>query len=292
MRLDDERISEHVEDRRYQSGGRIGYSGRSTGALIGLIRPLLGTKYGWVLIAAGIGLYMMGIDPMALLSGGAAPTHSSAPASKPSAKEEQQAVFIKKVLATTEDVWGQLFGPKHPYRPPTLVLFRGSTRSGCGYASAQTGPFYCPADQKVYLDLNFFDELARRFGASGDFAEAYVLAHEVGHHVQKLTGVLDKAQRLQSRAGRSGANKIQVAVELQADCYAGVWGHYVQKYMEPGDIDEALNAASQIGDDAIQKRTQGYVVPDSFTHGTSAQRRAAFKKGYDSGNPKVCAIRL
>ena len=291
MRLDDERISDHVEDRRFERPAAGGFSGRGAGALFNLLGPLLRTKYGWVVIAAGVGLYMMGIDPLALLSGQSAPSQVSAPA-KPSAQEEKQAIFIKKVLATTEDVWSRLFPKNRPYRPPTLVLFRDATRSGCGYASVQTGPFYCPADQKVYLDLNFFDELARRFGASGDFAEAYVLAHEVGHHVQKLTGTLDKIHRLQRQADKKEANRMQVAVELQADCYAGVWGHYVRKFMEPGDIDEALNAASQIGDDAIQKRTRGYVVPDSFTHGTSAQRRAAFKKGYDSGDPKVCAIAL
>jgi predicted metalloprotease len=291
MRLDDERISDNVEDRRHLGRRAGGFSGRKMGVALNLLGPLLRSKYGWVVVVAIVGMYMAGIDPLALLGGG---TGGPAPAvTRPAdPADEKKALFIKKVLATTEDVWSRIFPASSPYKPPVLVLFRGSTRSGCGYASAQTGPFYCPADRKVYLDLGFFDELSRRFGASGDFAEAYVLAHEVGHHVQNLTGVLQKAHRFQSRAKASGdsgaANRMQVAVELQADCYAGVWGHYVRRFMEPGDIDEALRAASSIGDDAIQKKTQGYVVPDSFTHGTSAQRSHWFKVGYESGDPNRC----
>ena len=286
MRLDNERESRNVEDRRYQGGGR-GASIQGLFMLWPIIRMLLQTKFGWAIIAIGVGAYLMGFDPFALLQ--QAPTSSQ----MQEVKDDEQAIFIKKVLATTEDVWMQLL-PKYglKYKPPILVLYRGATHSGCGFASAQVGPFYCPLDQKIYLDLGFFDKLATQFKAPGDFAQAYVLAHEVGHHVQNLMGILQKIQALQQQAIRQGdkvrANHLQIPVELQADCFAGIWAHYTKKHLEPGDIEEALNAASQIGDDMLQKKTQGYVVPDSFTHGTSKQRMNWFLQGFKSGDINKC----
>jgi predicted metalloprotease len=193
------------------------------------------------------------------------------------------------VLADTEDVWDSLFNSMNKqYTDPTLVLFSGETQAGCGYASAATGPFYCPSDQKVYMDLSFADELHNRFGAaSGDFAMAYVLAHEVGHHVQNLLGISDQVDRMRSRLSKTEFNKLSVKLELQADFLAGVWTHYDQKMknvIHPDDIEEALSAASAVGDDRLQKEMQGYVVPDAFTHGTSAQRMYWFKKGYTTGD--------
>jgi len=287
MRLDDEVESSYVEDRRDSRGGFGGFVGGAgnIGRIImlwPLIRPLLRTKFGWAIIAIGAFLYFG--NPLGFFSGSSSSTAKA---------NDKDAVFISKVLKTTEDVWSSLL-PKYGlrYKKPKLVLYRGHTTSGCGFASAQTGPFYCPADQKIYLDLSFFDELKRNFGATGDFAEAYVLAHEVGHHVQNLMGILDKVHYLQEQALKRGnktkANHLQIPVELQADCFAGVWAHYVKKYLEPGDIEEAMNAAAAIGDDMIQKRSQGYVIPDSFTHGTSKQRTYWFYQGYKSGDIRQC----
>ena len=285
MRLDNERESRNVEDRRSQGrGGNI--SMRQMAMLWPLIRMLLQTKFGWAIIAVGAAAYLFGFNPMALLQeGGRHPVDK--------VKNEQEAVFIKKVLASTEDVWSEVLPEYgHRYRPPILVLYRGSTRSGCGYASAQMGPFYCPNDAKVYLDLGFYDELAGHYNAPGDFAQAYVLAHEIGHHVQNLLGTLKQVQSLQKQAIQRGdktaANHLQIPVELQADCYAGVWGHYARNHLEPGDIQEAINAAGRIGDDTLQKQAQGYVVPDSFTHGTSKQRMEWFMRGFKSGDLKAC----
>ncbi len=292
MRLDDERESSYVEDRRDEKGGFAGgftRGGASIGRLLmlwPLIRPLLRTKFGWALIIIGALFYFgnFGFLPFSSdnSSGGRAKSDN-----------DKEVVFIKKVLATTEDVWKSLL-PKYGYRysEPVLVLYRGHTVSGCGYASAQMGPFYCPNDRKIYLDLGFFDELATRFKASGDFAQAYVLAHEVGHHVQNILGILEKVHRLQEKAlsfgDKAKANRLQIPVELQADCFAGVWAHYTKKHLEKGDLQEALNAASQIGDDTLQKRAQGYVVPDSFTHGTSKQRMYWFSVGFKSGDLNDC----
>jgi len=254
-----------------------------------LIKGLLHTKIGWVILLVGGVAYFSGFDPMSLLG------RSTSTVGMNSEAEDQLAEFIETVLADTEAVWKVVL-PKYGirYTEPTLVLYRGSTRSGCGYASAQAGPFYCPTDQKVYVDLGFFVELKRRHGVSGDFAQAYVLAHEVGHHVQNLQGTLKKVHRAQQRAqGRAQANALQVAVELQADCYSGVWAHHAQErfdILEPGDVEEALAAASAIGDDALQKQAQGYVVPDAFTHGSSRQRVAAFTIGLKSGNLHACAL--
>jgi predicted metalloprotease len=200
--------------------------------------------------------------------------------------------FVSVVLATTEDSWTQTFrqfGAR--YREPKLVLFNGYVRSACGTGMSAMGPFYCPADEKVYIDLDFYRELKNRFRAPGDFAQAYVVAHEVGHHVQKLLGIADKVEATKRRMGRSQGNALQVRMELQADCFAGVWAHQMQAdkgLIEPGDIDEALRAASAIGDDRIQKQTQGYVVPDSFTHGSSEQRARWFRRGYQDGRIQVC----
>jgi predicted metalloprotease len=253
-----------------------------------LIRSLLRTKIGWAILVVGFLAYLSGFNPLSLLGGGSQVSH---PVDRK--QEDREAVFIKKVLASTEDVWSGVFSRYgRRYQLPTLVLFRGHTRSGCGYASAQTGPFYCPGDGKIYLDLGFFDELARRHDAPGDFAQAYVLAHEVGHRVQDELGILEKVHTLQAQALRRGdkrrANHLQIPVELQADCFAGIWAHHARKYLEPGDIEEAMNAASQIGDDTLQKQARGYVVPDSFTHGTSRQRTEWFMRGYRSGKLKSC----
>lgn len=293
MDLRDFKESRNVEDRRGQSGGFGGAIGRGF-SLRGLfflwpiIRMLLRTKFGWAIIAAGAFLYFSGFNPLGFLGGG---SHSGSV--KASAHEQEEATRIKKVLASTEIIWSDILRKygMH-YTKPTLVLYRGSTRSGCGGASAQMGPFYCPADKKVYLDLGFFDELKRRHHAPGDFAQAYVLAHEIGHHVQDLQGTLSKVQQVQqSFRGHAQANALQVRVELQADCYSGVWAHYAQKrfhILERGDISEALNAASSIGDDTLQKEAQGYVVPDAFTHGSSKQRVEWFTRGFTSGDLRAC----
>ncbi len=290
MRLDHEEESRNVEDRRASTGRGGGHVDMRTMMMLWpIIRPLLRSKFGMLLIGAGVAAYLMGYNPLALIGMGGG-------ASKPvdRVKDEQQAVFIKKVLKSTEDTWREIlaqYGMR--YKEPVLVLYRGYTRSGCGGAQSQMGPFYCPMDKKIYLDLGFFDELAKRHNAPGDFAQAYVLAHEIGHHIQDQQGILDKVQRAkQSWGGNSRkANALQVKVELQADCYAGVWGHYAQKkfnILEPGDIDEALQAASSIGDDTLMKQAGRTVRPDAFTHGSSAQRVAWFKRGFESGDLRMC----
>jgi len=208
-------------------------------------------------------------------------------------QNDEMSRFVRRVLADTEDVWGRVFqAAGKRYDPPTLVLFSGQTRTACGTGVAAMGPFYCPVDQKVYIDLAFYDEMKRRFNAPGDFAQAYVIAHEIGHHIQKLLGVADKVQSLKERSGdQVRANQLQVRMELQADCLAGVWAglnDQVKKRLQPGDVEEGLNAASAIGDDTLQKRTQGRVVPESFTHGSSAQRVKWFKKGLETGQMNAC----
>ncbi len=206
--------------------------------------------------------------------------------------DDAKARFVAVVLADTEAVWGDLFAAGgSAYREPTLTLFSGAVQSACGYADSAVGPFYCPGDQKVYIDLSFFDQLARRFGAPGDFAQAYVIAHEVGHHVQNLIGVMDQVNRLRSQASDVEANALSVRLELQADCFAGVWTHHAEQrfsILEPGDLEEALDAASAIGDDTLQRQAQGYVVPDSFTHGSSAQRVQWFRTGFETGDIQSC----
>ena len=253
-----------------------------------MLKPLLRTKFGWAIIGLGAFAWFSGFNPLSLVGMGGA---STTVADK--AKDEREAKFIKKVLASTEDVWKEIL-PKYgmKYREPEMVLYRNGTRSGCGQAKAQMGPFYCPADQKVYLDLGFFDELSRRHNAPGDFAQAYVLAHEIGHHIQNMQGTLSKVQRAKQQwRSEAKQNALQVRVELQADCYAGVWANHAQKkfgILEKGDIAEALNAASSIGDDKLQKEATGYVRPDGFTHGSSAQRTEWFTKGLASGDLRQC----
>ncbi|MFA1685248.1 neutral zinc metallopeptidase [Achromobacter dolens] len=276
MRLDDSRESDNVEDRR-ASGPRIG--GRGT---IGI-----GT-----IVLALVAMYF-GVDPSVVLqmAEGPATQQQQAPASRPPANDPQ-ARFVSKVLGETEDTWSAIFQKdlNRQYVPPKLVLFRGATPTACGTGQAAMGPFYCPGDSKVYIDLAFFDELQNRFKAPGDFAQAYVIAHEVGHHVQHLLGISDQVDNLRRR-NPSQANALSVRMELQADCFAGLWAqraNAARNILESGDVEEALAAATAIGDDRLQKQSQGYVVPDTFTHGSSEQRVRWFKRGLDSGDLKQC----
>lgn len=300
MRLGGQRESSNVEDRRGDSGGFGGGGYRQAGMGRGI--PLRGGSLVTIGVLVLIGWLVFGINPLQMLAmltgGGGSYTQSenyqpSSPSSQASngGSEDAGKVFVAKVLGSTEDVWSEIFAASgRSYKPTPLVLFTDSIGSACGQASAASGPFYCPNDGKVYIDLAFYDELKSRFGAPGDFAQAYVVAHEVGHHVQDLIGVLGEFNRQRQSASRGEANEMSVRVELQADCYAGIWANKTDEkgMLEEGDIDEALNAATQIGDDRIQKRSQGYVVPDSFTHGTSAQRSAWFKRGYQSGKLEAC----
>jgi predicted metalloprotease len=264
------RESENVEDRR-----SLAKTGLAIGGGAGIL----------IMIVA----LFLGVDPRALMQkiqpgGGDQP----APQGPPDPKEEERVKFVKVVLADTEDVWNEQFrklGQK--YREPKLVLFRGEVKSACGFANAAVGPFYCPGDEKLYIDLQFFDELGARFKAPGDFAQAYVIAHEVGHHVQNLLGTMEQVHSRRGQMSQADFNKLSVRLELQADFYAGVWAHHAQRtknILEPGDLEEALTAAFAIGDDRLQKQAQGYVVPDSFTHGTSKQRIRWFKLGFATGD--------
>jgi uncharacterized protein len=269
MELGNQRASGNVEDRRGMGmvGGGLGVGG----------------------IVIAVIAYFLGFDPGTALNVGqqvSAPQQRNGPTGTPS---DQMGQFVSKVLGSTEDVWSRIFEQSgSQYRPPTLVLYDGVTRTACGTGQAAMGPFYCPNDEKLYVDLSFYRDLQNRFHAPGDFAEAYVIAHEVGHHVQKLTGTFRRLEA--ARGGAQGATGVSVRMELQADCYAGVWGHYagMMNELDAGDLEEALNAASAIGDDRLQQQTQGRVVPESFTHGTSAQRTRWFKRGFDSGRPQDC----
>jgi len=270
MRWRGERESSNIEDRRGMSAGRVAVGG-GLGGLLLLILALV-----------------FGIDPQALFD----QTQNEPPAqvqtSRPqNAEEEELKQFVSVVLAKSEDVWHDVFRRNgREYREPTLVLFTDQVQSACGIRGAAVGPFYCPGDEKVYIDLSFYEQLRRQFNSPGDFAQAYVVAHEVGHHVQKLLGISDRVEAMESRASEVEANQLSVRLELQADFFAGVFARYVQNQglLEAGDIEEALRAASAVGDDQIQRRATGYVVPDSFTHGTSAQRLRWFKKGFDTGD--------
>jgi hypothetical protein len=279
MRWRGERQSDNVEDRR---GARV-----SRGAKVGGISGL-------GLVAIVVVSLLFGVDPTMILQqvGQNLPSSTTIEESAQPAANDDMRNFVAVVLAETEDVWNEQFsGAGRAYEEPKLVLFSGAVDSACGFAQSAMGPFYCPADHKVYLDLAFFDELHSRFGASGDFAQAYIIAHEVGHHVQTQLGIIQKVSQLQARSGAAEKNKLNVMLELQADCLAGMWAHQAQKkrdILEEGDIEEALNAASAVGDDRIQKKTQGYVVPDSFTHGSSAQRVSWFKRGFEQGNFQAC----
>jgi uncharacterized protein len=305
MRWQGRRESDNIEDRRDDSGmpdtGSYGIPFPSGGG--GFQIPMgQGGGLGLVgiIVIVGIAL-LLGVDPRVLLEGGRVdlpngarqiPMPNDRQPRAVSAEDDHMKRFVAVVLADTEDIWTKIFRDMgKSYTPPKLVLFRQGIQSGCGVASAQMGPFYCPTNQKIYIDLSFYDMLKRRFNAPGEFAQAYVIAHEVGHHIQNLQGRLDAAHRLQAAASGSERNAIQVRVELQADCYAGVWAKNtdrINRTLEPGDIEAALRAASAIGDDAIQKSTRGYAVPDSFTHGTSEQRVRWFKRGYDSGSMSSC----
>lgn len=269
MRWRGERQSSNIEDRR-GIGPKVAVGG-GLGSIVILILALL-----------------FGADPRQFLEQvpdtGSTGVQSSRPVN---AEEEELKQFVSVVLAKSEDVWNDVFRKNgRQYREPTLVLFTGQVRSACGMAGSAVGPFYCPGDEKVYIDLSFYDELRRRFKAPGDFAQAYVVAHEVGHHVQNLLGITDRVDAMQRRVSEAEANQISVRLELQADFFAGMFARYVQNQgvLEPGDIEEALRAASAVGDDQIQRRTTGYVVPDSFTHGTSEQRLRWFRKGYETGD--------
>lgn len=270
------RQSDNVDDRRGMSGGKVVAGGGIIGVIILLVNMFVGGDNSQIL---------NGINEQ--LQPGT--TQNDGERTPLTEEQEKMGQFVSTVLADTEDVWTKIFKENGmTYEAPGLVLFDESVQTQCGGATSASGPFYCPADKKVYMDLRFFDELQSRFGAKGgDFAIAYVIAHEVGHHVQTLLGTSDKVRRAQQDAGEAEANRYSVAMELQADFYAGVWTHYneeMNSVLEEGDIEEALSAANAVGDDAIQKRTQGQVVPDSFTHGTSAQRMQWFKKGFDTGD--------
>ena len=272
MRWRGQRESSNVDDRRGISAGKGLALGGGTVAIVFLIIKLL--MGGDVSSISGEDIFPQGTQQQLT------PEEQAA--------DDERAQFVKVVLAYTEDVWDLLFTDKRAtYRYPTLVLFRGNVQSNCGFASSATGPFYCPGDEHVYIDLSFYQELQDRFNAPGDFAMAYVIAHEVGHHIQKLAGTSEKMQRLRNQLSQEDYNKYSVMLELQADFYAGVWAHHADRMrsiLERGDIEEALNAANAIGDDQLQKKAQGYVVPESFTHGTSRQRVYWFKKGYDTGD--------
>jgi uncharacterized protein len=283
MRLDELPTSDRVEDRRGMTAGRAGGIGIGTVVVLGLI--------GWA----------FGIDPRLLiggaemLSGGSQTQQQQVPTGTPS---DEMGKFVSAVLGSTEEVWTDVFAHAgKTYRPPTLVMFSGATQSACGFAQAAMGPFYCPIDQKVYLDTSFFQDLERRFGACDvgsktcQFSQGYVIAHEIGHHVQNLLGLLPQVQQAQGAMDQAESNSLQVRVELQADCLAGVWANRAQakwQFIEPGDVEAALQTASAIGDDRLQRKAQGYVVPDSFTHGTSAQRTQWFTTGLKSGDLASC----
>jgi uncharacterized protein len=287
MKWEGHEQSSNVEDRRGEGtgggGGRRVLGGRG----IGLGSIVIALVAGWI----------FGINPLTvlgLLGGGGgleAPTVQQAPAQRPPA-DDRAAAFVSTVLRDTEQVWGQqLQAAGAQYREPRLVLFRGVTPTACGSGESAMGPFYCPGDQKVYIDLDFFDTLSRRMGAPGDFAQAYVVAHEVGHHLQNLMGITAKVDAMRGRVSQAQMNQLSVRVELQADCLAGVWAHHSQKgkgWLERGDIEEALNAAAQIGDDTLQKASTGRIVPESFTHGSAQQRMTWFKRGLDGGRINDC----
>ncbi len=311
MRLDDERPSENIDDLRGTGGGGMFRFPRGGGGFGGRrVRIPLGRRGGGMglgtIVLLLVVAYFMGINPLSLIFGGGGggllpgggvrdvATRQARPPSPQgdvrTVRNDPEKIFVAKVLGTTERTWDRIFRQRlgRTYEKPRLVLFSGSVRSACGFASAAMGPFYCPLDRKVYLDLSFFRDMRRKLGASGDFAQAYVIAHEVGHHVQNLLGILGKVQRAKRGLGRVAANQLQVKVELQADCLAGVWGNHNRHLLEAGDLREALDTASAIGDDRLQRKAQGYVVPESFTHGSSEQRVRWFRRGFDTGDVRQC----
>ncbi len=288
MKWRDRKQSTNVDDRRSKSGGGSRRGLPSIGTimfLLPMIKPLLKSKLGLAVVGIGAVAYFSGFNPLSsFMGGGAKPANQAA--------DNEQAAFMKTVMADTEAVWGKVFaqaGERYP--APELVLYRGGTSSGCGPARAGMGPFYCPEDKKVYVDLAFFTDLKRKHGAGGDFAQAYVLAHEIGHHIQNMEGTLDKVQQAKRRVSGGKENQLQVMVELQADCYAGVWANQAQKQfkiLEAGDLEEALTAAASIGDDRLQKQAQGFAIPHTFTHGSSKQRVEWFSRGVKSGLMRDC----
>jgi uncharacterized protein len=287
MRLGDEDPSSHFEDRSGSPG--FGFGGGGGGNMLGCLLPLVASRFGII----GVVVLLLGYCALTQLGGGGGgllpggPT-TSAPSGQSTVDPNTKDVVLR-VLGSTERRWSDVFAANgRQYVPVTLVFYQGGTRTACGVGQAAMGPFYCPNDQRIYLDTSFFDELSRRFGAPGDFAMAYVIAHEVGHHIQNLEGTLDEAHNAQARSSETQGNAIQVGVELQADCYAGVWAARDQNLLEPGDVEEGMRAAEAIGDDTLQKQTQGVVVPESFTHGSSAQRMQALQTGLQTGNPASC----
>jgi len=269
MKWQGRRGSENVEDRRGMSTGKMAIGGGIGTIVIAVIVLLLGG------------------DPTQLLNT-MQDTGTSTEVAPASAEENEMAQFVSVVLADTEEIWGEIFRNSNAtYRQPKLVIFRDQVQSACGYASAASGPFYCPGDEKVYIDLSFCDQLRTTFGAYGDFAVAYVIAHEIGHHVQNLLGILNEVNNQRSRMNETRANQLTVRLELQADFLSGMWAHHAEKkfkFLDPGDIEEALNAAAAVGDDNLQMKYQGRIIPDAFTHGTSAQRKAWFRKGWETGD--------
>lgn len=285
MKWEGNRESDNVEDRRASGGGGSG------GGLLGGRSIGIGT-----IVVALLGGWVFGINPLTILnmlSGGAPPAQvqQQAPAQRPPA-DDRMAKFVSTVLADTEDVWKDVFAKGGAtYKEPRLVLFRGATQTACGQGQAAMGPFYCPGDQKVYIDLGFYETLTKRLGAPGEFAQAYVVAHEVGHHVQNLLGISAKVDKMRGQVSQADYNVLSVKLELQADCFAGVWAYHAnesRQILQGGDIESAMNAAAKIGDDALQRSSGGAVVPESFTHGTSAQRQRWFKTGLTSGSVKAC----
>lgn len=284
MRLDPLNESQDIEDRRGQSGGRFGSGGGRLG---------LGS-----LVLAGIAYFFFGVNPSTTLSGLEAvqsigTSSGSAPVATNGVQQrDASSVFASKILQSTKDVWSDEFKKAGgSYKAPVMVLYEGRTQTACGIGQAVAGPFYCPADQKIYLDLSFFRQMSQQMGAEGDFAQAYVIAHEVGHHIQNQMGIEQQVSAARSRMNEVGSNALSIRVELQADCFSGVWAakaHASSQLLESGDIEEGLNAAHQVGDDSLQKQSQGYVVPDSFTHGTSAQRVRWFSRGLKTADWQQC----
>jgi uncharacterized protein len=285
MRLDDEQESSNIEVQS-RSGRSFGFPGRGGGLRIGGGKMGCGT-----IIILLIAVFVFKVDPSALLDDGStqlSPQQQTAPAAAPGQLTQIQSTAAK-VLSSTERRWQEIFARNgQNYPAPILVFYDGNGDSGCGAAQSAMGPFYCPADQKIYIDTTFFEELRKRFGVDGDFPMAYVIAHEVGHHIQTITGVSEKVRRAQQRVSQAQGNQLKVAMELQADCYAGVWARNDTNLLEPGDIEEGLRAAEAIGDDTLQRASQGVVVPESFTHGSAEQRMAWLKRGLDTGDPAQC----
>ena len=292
MKLDDYRTSDNVGDQRGQSFGGGGGLG---GGGLGLILSLVGSRFGIGGIAVVvIGAMLLGFNPFggggsSLVSPGQQPAATNAGAAQQACSVDAASKFSCQVLASTEDSWAKIYAQSgQKYAPAGFIFYGGQGQSGCGAAQSAMGPFYCPSDNRIYLDTSFYQELQNKFGAAGDFAQAYVIAHEVGHHIQFLEGTLAQVNKQQAASSPAEGNALQVRVELQADCYAGVWGAMNRDRLEPGDVEEGMRAAQSIGDDTLQEKAQGRVVPESFTHGTSAQRMKWLKRGLDSGDPGQC----